>query len=119
MRDVRSNEAAGAGISGRTAGQDSRRLLLHPAHCSCSCSAVVLLQLPIQRLSPDAEGAGGVGFVSLGVVEGGFDRLAFDLFHRRRNGNLKSRRATFARSLRSFNFDPVALLQSDLADRFR
>src|SRR5215208_5377699 len=42
---------------------------------------VVLFELSVQRLAPNAEGASSVRFVSLGVVEGGLNCLAFDLFH--------------------------------------
>src|SRR5689334_16659062 len=45
--------------------------------------SVVLLQLAIERFAADAERAGGVRFVALGVVERGFNGEAFDLFHRR------------------------------------
>src|ERR1044072_6411193 len=44
--------------------------------------AVVLVQLAVEGLAVDAERAGGVRFVAFSVVEGGFDGLAFDLFHR-------------------------------------
>src|SRR5215475_9096856 len=69
--------------------------------------SVVLLQFPVERFAADAEGAGGVGFVTIGVVERGFDGLAFDLFHRRRHSDLKRRRAAFARSFGALDFDPV------------
>src|SRR5215813_7583734 len=81
--------------------------------------AVVLVQLAVERLAPDAERAGGVGFITGGVVKRGFYGEAFNLFHRRRHGDLKRRRASFTRGLCAFNLDPVALLQRDLADRFR
>lgn len=44
-------------------------------------AAVVLLELSIDGLAPDTERAGGVSFISPGVVEGGFNRLAFNFIH--------------------------------------
>ena len=44
-------------------------------------ATVVLLELSVERLAPDAERAGGVGFVSGGVVESGFNCESFNLFH--------------------------------------
>ena len=43
---------------------------------------VVLFQFPVERFAPNAESAGGVRFVATGVIEGRFNRLSFDLFHR-------------------------------------
>src|ERR1051326_7863659 len=80
---------------------------------------VVLVQLPVKRFAADAEGAGSVRLVAVGVVERSFDRLALDLFHRRRHGHFKCRRASLARSLRPFNLDAVAFAQGNLADRLR
>src|ERR1043165_6057261 len=80
--------------------------------------AVVLLELAIERFAADAESAGGVGFVAFGVVEGGFDGLAFDLLHRRWHRDFKRRRSAFASGFGAFDFDPVAFLQSDLGDCF-
>src|SRR5215213_10699066 len=78
---------------------------------------VILVQLAVKRFAADAEGAGGVRFIAGGVVERRFDRLALYFFHRRRNRDLESGRAALARCLGPFDFDPVAVLQSDLADR--
>src|SRR6185369_617481 len=85
---------------------------------SLRVAVAVLLELAVERLAADAEGAGGVGFVAFGVVERGLDRLALNLFHRGRNRDLESRRASLARGFRALDFDPVAILQCDLADRF-
>src|SRR6185369_7539176 len=69
-------------------------------------------------LAADAERTGGVRFVAVGVVEGGFDGLAFDLFHRRGNGDLESCRASLAGGFGPFDLDPVTILEGDLADGF-
>src|SRR6185503_16261149 len=81
-------------------------------------AVAVLLELAVERFAADAEGAGGVGFVAVGVVERGLDRLTLDLFHRRRNRDFESRRAALTCRFRAFDFDPIAILQCDLADRF-
>jgi hypothetical protein len=77
-----------------------------------------LFQLAVKRLATDPKGASSVRLVSLGVVESGLDGLAFDLFHRRRNRDLKGSCTTLAKSLGPLNLDLIARLQSDLADSF-
>src|SRR6185369_14466636 len=81
--------------------------------------SVVLLQLPVESLAADAKSPGGVRFVAFGVVEGGLDCLAFDLFHRGRNGDFKGRCAAFAGGLGALDFDPIARFKHDFTDSFR
>src|SRR5688500_14580867 len=86
--------------------------------CLMFRTTVVLLELPIERFTADAEGARGVRLIAVGVIERGLDGLPLDLFHRRRDRDLESCRASFAGSLRTLDFDPIAFLKGDLADRF-
>src|SRR6185369_9276915 len=73
----------------------------------------------VESLAADAKSPGGVRFVAFGVVEGGLDCLAFDLFHRGRNGDFKGRCAAFAGGLGALDFDPIARFKHDFTDCFR
>src|SRR6266404_830790 len=80
---------------------------------------VVLLQLPIKSLATDTQRPCCVRLVSLRIVKRCFNRLAFDLFHRRGHCHFKSSCATFTGSLSSFNLDSIAFLECYFADSLR
>jgi hypothetical protein len=57
------------------------RITVRSSSFCFAMAAVILVEFAVEGLAPNAEGAGGVGFVSAGVIKGGFDCLAFYLIH--------------------------------------
>src|SRR5438270_9251516 len=79
---------------------------------------LVLSELAVEGLAPDAEGAGGARLVAAGVVERGLDRPALDLFDGGGHGDFERESAALGGGARSLAARARALLAGGAADLF-
>src|SRR5205085_2159088 len=80
--------------------------------------AFVLAELAVERLAPDAEGAGGARLVAAGVVERGLDGPALDLFDGGGHGDFERESAPLGGGALALAARARALLVHRPADLF-